>query len=315
MACRRRVRSSSVPVVSAVLACAVPGCGVPSPLGSETSNRETVAARVHAAGPSRAASILRGQPVAELSAPPPPEARAARSSAAFLIEDTNASAISVIPPQEQPSRVVVTMLHGMCGAGEEVCPAVSSGLPTALFVCPSGNGRCSHGADWIGTPQERAEFVLGRLELVAREPSLPVPKDGQILMGFSRGAFTARDIAYTTSGIFSALVLIGAAIVPDAERLRQNGFRRVVLAAGEHDGALRTMRRGYAALCAAGMPTRLVSLGPVWHALPSDSGARLRDSLEWASSAVADESDRPCESPARRRTATVQPKPDGSNGS
>jgi hypothetical protein len=77
------------------------------------------------------------------------------------------------------------------------------------------------------------------------------------------------------------MVLLGAAVRLDAERLRAAGVRRVLLAAGEHDEARPTMERTASRLASRGLPARFVGLGPIFHQLPADLGRVMRDALSW----------------------------------
>jgi predicted esterase len=167
------------------------------------------------------------------------------------------------------------------GTCERVASAKDAGF---VVVCPTGNVDYGDGrADWKGDGEEKARHIDAALEAALAPLSLePSAERGDVLMGFSRGAFVARDVAYARANKWRGLVLIGAALTPDAARLRENGIRRVVLASGDFDGAKKTMVLARAKLCAQGMPARFVSLGPVWHALPEDSMKRLADAIAWA---------------------------------
>jgi hypothetical protein len=61
----------------------------------------------------------------------------------------------------------------------------------------------------------------------------------------------------------------------------------VVLGAGDFDGARPTMIKAAAVLTRAGLPARFVSLGPIYHALPSDLDRILGEALEWVRAAPA----------------------------
>lgn len=199
-----------------------------------------------------------------------------------------ASEVTLIPPSSLNESPVMppltTMLHGMCGSGANICQTTSDLVtPGGYLICPSGNVSCGDGwSDWHGTGAEKAAFIDDAIGVA--EDRLGVADDrtrGDVLMGFSRGAFVARDVAYESKGRWVGLVLIGAAMTPDAEKLAAAGIRRVVLASGDFDGAKKTMMAARNRLCAKGIPARFVSLGPIPHALPSDLEARLGDSLEW----------------------------------
>jgi hypothetical protein len=76
-------------------------------------------------------------------------------------------------------------------------------------------------------------------------------------------------------------VLLSMHLELDAARLRAAGVRRVVLGAGDKDGARDGMRALAIRTDAAGLPTRFVSLGPVGHEFPSDMDARMCDAIAW----------------------------------
>ena len=101
------------------------------------------------------------------------------------------------------------------------------------------------------------------------------------LVGFSRGAFVARDVIYARPGRYRGVVLIGAALAPDPQRFKDAGIERVVLASGELDGAYKTMRGAETKLRAAGIELRFVSLGKVYHTLPADTRKRMADAMRW----------------------------------
>ncbi|NUP13597.1 MAG: hypothetical protein HOW73_46775 [Polyangiaceae bacterium] len=183
-----------------------------------------------------------------------------------------------------PRPKVATMLHGMCSDVEWSCEAVQASLPDGfVLACPTGNASCGDRADWTGDGETKARHLDDVVGRALRSVDLGDAQDGsEILMGFSRGAFVARDVAYARKHKYRALVLIGAAITPDPAILRDNGIEKVVLASGDFDGAAKTMRAARKKLTAAGFDCRFVSLGRVYHALPSDSGERLREAMAWA---------------------------------
>lgn len=106
------------------------------------------------------------------------------------------------------------------------------------------------------------------------------------MIGWSLGAFAARDILYADVAAgaaprFTSLVLIAADVVPDPVKLRKAGIRRVYLTAGDQDGSRGTMKRAADKLAAAGIPARYASLGPIGHWLPDDLDARLAPGIAW----------------------------------
>jgi predicted esterase len=198
-----------------------------------------------------------------------------------------AADVRVVPATELGASppAVLTMLHGMGSSTAKTCARVERAATWGMTVlCPTGNVDYGNGhADWTGEGEQKAAHVDAAMSAALDPLSLaPSATRGDVLMGFSRGAFVARDVAYARPGKWKALVLVGAALVPEASLLRASGIKRVVLASGDFDGAKKTMLAARTKLCTAGIPARFVSLGPVWHDFPADSMERLEASIAWA---------------------------------
>jgi predicted esterase len=183
---------------------------------------------------------------------------------------SDSDAASVAPPARR-----LLVLHGACMSPESTFDRLKGALPSELDRrAPAGNARCSDGSsDWVGTGAEKAAALAPDLAEAAAHDN--------VLVGFSRGAFVARDVALASPGRFSGLVFIGATMKLDVPALRAAGVRRVVLASGELDSAYASMRRNRDALERGGIEARFVSLGRVYHTLPSDTGDRLRAAVAW----------------------------------
>jgi predicted esterase len=175
------------------------------------------------------------------------------------------------------------MLHGMCGDPLSVCDFWNqAGREGSWLVCPGGNVACGGARDWAGSGEVKAAALDESLAVVDKAyGSFIDHSQGDILIGYSRGAFVARDVVYARPGRFRGLILLGALMRPDAARLKASGVRRVVFAAGEWDMARPAMVRSAAALTGAGLPSRYVSLGKIGHALPDNLEAILRGALRW----------------------------------
>lgn len=215
---------------------------------------------------------------AVLPAPPP------WSSARQLLATEQGSRVLVYPPPTRPEgrAPLVILLHGMCSAPANICDGWREDTRDGHWlICPTGNAHCGDWHDWSGGAEEKALAIDDALAAAdsAIDPALADRSGKAILMGFSRGAFVARDVAYVRPGRFRALVLIGASITPDPARLRAAGVERVVLAAGEYDQARPVMQRAARSLDAAGLPTRYLSLGRIGHWLPPNLGEILAEAL------------------------------------
>jgi predicted esterase len=129
--------------------------------------------------------------------------------------------------------------------------------------------------------QDRIESV--QTSLTALEPLLGprTAHDGTVLIGYSRGAYLARDVLYSSHDKYLGAVFLAALIDPDPVRLKAAGVRRVVVGCGDYDGAKATLKRAAQKLPLAGIETRFVSFGPMGHGLPEDMGAKLGEALDW----------------------------------
>jgi len=182
-----------------------------------------------------------------------------------------------------PRRVPLTvMLHGACMDPVSTCEFWSSGGREKSFLaCPEGNVACGAAFDWAGPTEDRIAAVDASLAAIDRTYASLLDHEGDVLIGFSRGAFLARELVYARPGRFRGVIFIGAAFVPDPSRFLASGVRRVVFASGDLDGARPTMRRAAAILEARGLTTRFVSLGRIYHALPANLADIMRDQIRW----------------------------------
>ncbi len=192
-----------------------------------------------------------------------------------------------LPPEPTPAVPAPTrharILHGACSDAAWTCEKLKGAVPDSLtLACAEGNAACEEGGvDWIGTGTEKADHLDQFFANTAiNEPAMT--DHGNMLVGFSRGAFVARDVALARPGRYSAIVLIGASIALDPNALKEAGIRRVVLASGDLDHAAKSMQSNHTKLVAAGLETRFVSLGRVYHTLPDDTAKRLRQAITWA---------------------------------
>lgn len=201
-----------------------------------------------------------------------------------LIGEGNAS-IDVYPPTSPSSARAgaIVVLHGMCMEPSDVCdfwPGDARGDSWAL--CPRGNGTCSGAPDWVGPIASRVDSARRSLDAAALAHGDAIDVERRVLVGYSRGAFLARDVLYDGHERFSAAIFLGAAVTPEPARLAASGVRRVVMAAGDFDGAKPVMVRAVDKLRAGGIEARFVSLGRMGHGLPANLAVVLAEPLSWA---------------------------------
>ncbi len=191
--------------------------------------------------------------------------------------------VAYAPANLSAPRPAIVFLHGMWSAPEEQCGHfAAASAPLGFLVCPRGNAPFGDGRMWAGNYASVAPAVHDALR--AAEAIAPGKLDrsaGGTLVGYSNGAYFAAVVAESEPGAWSGLVLLSMRLDLDAARLRAAGVRRVVLAAGEHDGAWTSMQALAARIDAAGLPTAFVSLGAGGHELPGDIDARMTPALAW----------------------------------
>ena len=176
-------------------------------------------------------------------------------------------------------------LHGVCGQPANGCPYFREGATSASWLlCPSAPTPCEGGGgSWAGTVamQERAENDA-ETRASAAFPNGIDTKAPRVLVGFSQGAYVARNLILAQPGRYRAALFIGADISTTAESFRAAGIERVAFAAGRNDMMRKPLEAEYAKLHAAGFPTRFVDLGNVGHSyVPASGAGDWKETIEW----------------------------------
>ena len=191
--------------------------------------------------------------------------------------------VAYAPADTSAPRTPIVFLHGMWAGPEDSCGYFErAATPFGFLVCPRGNAPNGEGRMWTGNYATVSPSV--RVALRAAEALAPGKLDrsgGGTLVGYSNGAYFAVEVAMSEPGRWSGLVLLSMRLEFDVARLRAAGVKRVVLAAGDRDGAHASLRALAASTNAAGLPTRFLTLGPGGHEFPSDIQARMCVAISW----------------------------------
>jgi predicted esterase len=183
-----------------------------------------------------------------------------------------------------PVNRTIVFLHGMCDTPENECAFLhEAATHFGDLLCPRANGRCANGnAIWRGSLAERRSPVDAALAAIeARRGPGGAPGRQMVLFGFSQGAYEAVNLVASKPGPYTHLLLIGANVEPDARTLLGRGIRSVLMASGDFDQAMPTMKRSARALAQAGLRARFESLGRVGHAFAPDMRAWTEHALGW----------------------------------
>jgi predicted esterase len=185
-------------------------------------------------------------------------------------------------PQAPAKALTVVYLHGIHGRAENGCPWLRDGASElGWLVCPDANEPLANGTfSWGGTAAEQ-RAVVARAERAAQAQGADA-ESATVLVGFSQGAYVALDLVHGHLGRYRGLVLIGADVAPSYATLEAARVGRIVLAAGDLDGASGPMKRATERLVREGMDARFVSLGRIGHSYATSEREALRDAIVWA---------------------------------
>jgi len=201
----------------------------------------------------------------------------------LALQEDGKTILAFPPRAASPSKALtVVYLHGIHGRAENGCPWLRDGASElGWLVCPEANEHLANDTfSWAGTPAEQ-RAVVARAERAAQAQGADADS-ASVLVGFSQGAFVALDLVHGGLGRYRGLVLIGADVAPSRAMLDAAGVARLVLAAGDLDGASGPMRRAAEHLRREGMDVRFVSLGRIGHSYETTEKEGLRDAIVWA---------------------------------
>lgn len=178
-------------------------------------------------------------------------------------------------------RPIAVMLHGMCGAPENECPAFAKAFTKRGFlVCPRATLSCAGGGStWAA--RGRVELVEAAIQSVATRFPGRMDTAQRTLVGFSLGAFVANELSNADPARWQRVILLSAKIAPNPSRLVKLGAPRMLLGAGDYDLSQMHMRKATRALERAGVDAVFVSLGRVGHQFAVDMDGWMDSALEW----------------------------------
>lgn len=218
---------------------------------------------------------------------------AARSAVARGAPESSARGIvmragSAGDPAEALPAAMTIYLHGMCGTPAHGCDRFRAQSPgPAWLVCPAAPSPCAGGgARWSGSLAARSNAVSdAERRLLAEHPGEVDAARPRVLIGFSEGAYVARDLILAQPGRYRGALFIGADVRLPAAALRRAGVARVAFASGRLDMMRSRLEGADAALKREGFPSRFVDLGRVGHTyVPADDDDdALREALAWLS--------------------------------
>ncbi|MBI5538159.1 MAG: hypothetical protein HY898_35885 [Deltaproteobacteria bacterium] len=186
------------------------------------------------------------------------------------------------PPRNKRTRAVVVWMHGRGGNPHDDCVKWSHvATEFGWLLCPSGQEDYGNGArawnnDWPG-----AQRVIDASMEALRKKQPTIQRYGNILIGFSEGAYAAQNIGVREPRVFNRwLILASAARYWGGEGLEvlksnRGNIKRVYLLTGALDApVLQESREAYEILKKNKVHVRLRIVHDMGHEVPA---SRMRE--------------------------------------
>ncbi len=210
------------------------------------------------------------------------------------LEVKNAPDAFYFKPRSSGQKPILMYLHGRGGNPAEDCRKWAKvASPFGWVVCPSGPGDLGNGArTWSNGAGDAQRIINATIAALREKYKRRVQLWGNILIGFSEGAFVAMQVGLKDQKTWPMWLILGAsdqywggADVEDALG-KGHKVRRVYLLTGENDGvAQKTVRVG-SILKKKKIPVLVKIVPGMGHEVPADRMiTTYRRPLAWLAAA------------------------------
>lgn len=194
-------------------------------------------------------------------------------------------------PRAKGVKPVLMYLHGRGGNPAEDCRKWAKvGTQFGWVVCPSGpadNG--NGGRTWGG---DGGHVITATMEALRAKYKGRVQKRGNLLIGFSEGAFVAMQVGLKDQTTWTRWLILGASdqywpydVAPDLDKEKRK-VRRVFLLTGENDGVAQNTVKVGDVLKKNKVPVKVRLVPGMGHEVPSDRMvSTYRRPLAWLAAA------------------------------
>ncbi len=194
------------------------------------------------------------------------------------------TAFVILPSSDQVPARLLAGLHGVCTPPAYTCGSWKRAAAAfGAMVCPTGNAVCTTDAPGNPTWEEPFAKIDEDLERsiakVDRRFPGRVTRDGQVLTGYSRGAYAAIIISIRHPGRWPLLIVNEADVELTLPMVRAAKIRAVAFIAGEWGAELAGERRTADSLIAAGFPARLWIMPQAGHRYSANIDDIMREAL------------------------------------
>ncbi len=184
---------------------------------------------------------------------------------------------------------VIVYLHGRGGNPQEDCRAWAKvATEFGWLLCPAGQqprggGEYAWNNDYVNASKD----VMGALSELRKKFGRRVQLRGNVLVGFSEGAYVAQNLGPRNVETFNRWMIIAACdrYWASAQQLlhdEKKKIKRVFLWTGELDGAAPETEAAFKHLTAEGIRVKMAIPKGFWHAIPVETMSQnYRKVLRW----------------------------------
>ena len=181
-------------------------------------------------------------------------------------------------PRARGSRPILMYLHGRGGNPAEDCRKWAKvGTQFGWVVCPAGPGTSeSGGRSWSNGAGEAQKTIDSTVDALRAKYKGRVQRRGNVLIGFSEGAFVAMQVGLKDQRTWTKWLILGASDqywggdVTEALDVEKRKLRRVYLLTGENDGVAQNTVRVGDTLKLNKVPVKVRLVPGLGHEVPSD---------------------------------------------
>ena len=180
-------------------------------------------------------------------------------------------------PQARGQKPVIMYLHGRGGNPAEDCRKWARvGTQFGWVVCPSASGTTeSGGRTWTNGTGDAQRIIDATLNALREKYKSKVQRRGNVLVGFSEGAWVAMNVGLKDQRTWSRWLILGASDaywgdVSEALDKAKRKVQRVYLLTGENDGVAQNTVRVGDTLKKVKVPVKVKLVPGMGHEVPSD---------------------------------------------
>jgi len=180
-------------------------------------------------------------------------------------------------PQARGQKPVIMYLHGRGGNPAEDCRKWARvATPFGWVVCPSGSGTHENGGrTWANGTVDAQRIIDATLKALREKYKSKVQLRGNVLIGFSEGAWVAMNVGLKDQRTWSRWLILGASDaywgdVTEALDKAKRKVQRVYLLTGENDGVAQNTVRVGDTLKKVKVPVKVKLVPGMGHEVPSD---------------------------------------------